>query len=71
LAGFLANLAVDSTFRKFIAADEFLDQVVELVRTEVEKKNFDWIDSIEKELGVLINVATVKSVGEFLTKVGF
>lgn len=63
--GFISNLSVDKTFRKFFAADEFLEYVIELIRIEKERKNFDWVDSIERILGVLANLSLIESAQEY------
>ena len=70
LCGFISNLALDATFRNFFAAPEFLEYMVELLKIEKERKNFDWIDSIERIFAVLINCSLATPAQEYLAKAG-
>jgi hypothetical protein len=70
LCGFISNLSLDDTFRKFFAAPEFLEYMIELLTIEKDRKNFDWVDTIERIFGVLINVTLNASSHEFLVSKG-
>ncbi|CAI2384675.1 unnamed protein product [Moneuplotes crassus] len=70
LCGFISNLALDGTFRNFFANEEFLGYMVDLLRIEKEQKNFDWVDSIERILGVLINCSLATEAQIFLSGAG-
>jgi len=70
LCGFISNLALEPSFRKFFAAEEFLEYIVSLLRIEEDRKNFDWIGSSERILAVLINCSLATSAQEYLGKAG-
>jgi len=54
---FVGNLCVEQQLRAYIAADMggLLTQVYMMFETDVSKKPFDWIESANRQLQVLVN----------------
>jgi hypothetical protein len=57
-------------FRNFFADQQFLDYMVELLNIEKERKNFDWVESCERILAVLINCSVNTDAQQYLSKAG-
>ena len=57
LFGFVGNLCVDPQLRLKVAQDcgGLLSRVFSLFQTDVKERRFDWVESVTKELAVLIN----------------
>lgn len=67
---FIGNLCVEQQLRAFIASDTggLLTQVYNMFETDVTKKPFDWIESSNRQLQVLVNCAMEGSAQEILSQ---
>lgn len=58
--GLVGNLCIEPKLRSQIAADtaKLLSRVLSMFEQDVKELPFDWIDSVARELAVLINTGT-------------
>ena len=55
VCGFLGNLCLDKAFRKLLGDSEIIIKIHQMLQFEVSSLRFDWVDSSERELAILIN----------------
>jgi len=67
--GFVGNLCVETKLRVHVAANVggVLERVVSMLEIDVKGMPFDWIESISKELAVLINASLEEKAQQYLT----